>query len=760
MDKAAKEVYGQGRHFVSRRVQISLLTVILAVIFTASIWSAAQLRTVLNDTTKEYLHDVTAQMTSDIRYTMEHKMEDLEIISDSVSEIIDAGEESGIGEFLKRKAGILEFSFMMMIDSRGRSVFEVGEAGMGKPAMEEMEGLADTEAVQASFKGKVSASYMGGSNIIYTAPVRVRGEVIGVLAGGRSKENMQKMIDSKSFCGNALGCITDSSGQVVIAPTELDSFMELDNIFRNETGTDTSSGIHKIQEDMTEGRDGTLRFTVGTQEELYLAYNSLGVNDWVLLTIIPADIISGRADQYILQSFIIVGITILVFSLFLFAVYRFYNEHRRQLEKIAFTDPVTGGANNAAFQMQYRELSKSMEPFTYAVVLLNVKGFKLINERFGINAGNGFLSYIYQNAERHMDTGRGEFAARVESDHFFLCINEHEPELIQSRLDSLIRDINSFRDTQLPCCQLSFRQGACIVEEPEMEITLLQDRARLAYQSQDPDVQQKCGFYDNGLTEKLKKELELSELFESSLKNHDFQVYLQPKTELKSGKAAGAEALVRWLHPERGMILPGDFIPLFEKNGKICELDLYVFKEVCKLLKRWIHEGRKLLPVSVNLSRQHFRTAETLKRFYDIAKEYGIPQGIIEFELTESIFFDNKQIKIVQESIRKMHQYGFLCSLDDFGSGFSSLGLLKEFDVDTIKLDRSFFINTSGTKAKEVIRCLIELAQSLDVQTVAEGIEKPEQLDYLRAVGCEMVQGYIYSRPLPIPEFEEFIEKM
>ena len=208
------------------------------------------------------------------------------------------------------------------------------------------------------------------------------------------------------------------------------------------------------------------------------------------------------------------------------------------------------------------------------------------------------------------------------------------------------------------------------------------------------------------------------------------------------------------------MILPGDFIPLFEKNGKICELDLYVFKEVCKLLKRWIHEGRKLLPVSVNLSRQHFRTAETLKRFYDIAKEYGIPQGIIEFELTESIFFDNKQIKIVQESIRKMHQYGFLCSLDDFGSGFSSLGLLKEFDVDTIKLDRSFFINTSGTKAKEVIRCLIELAQSLDVQTVAEGIEKPEQLDYLRAVGCDMVQGYIYSRPLPIPEFEEFIEKM
>ena len=756
MEKRVKEIYGSGRPFFSRRVQITILSVIMAVIFMASIWSAAQLRIVLNDTTKEYLHDVTTQMTSDISYTMAHKMNELAAVSDSAGQIIEAGEDIGIRDFLERKAEILEFSFLTVINREGMPVFEEGEEAAGEAEQDVPGGLIDVEGVQASFRGKVSASYMGGSSIFYTAPVYSEGEISGVLVGGRSKESMQKMIASKGFCGKALSCITDSRGHVVISPTDISSFMQLDEIFRNETDKDASTGIRKMQEDMRMGRNGMLRFTAVTQEELYLSYNSLGVNDWVLLTIIPADIISGRADKYILQSFIIVGITILVFSLFLFALYRFYNEHRRQLEWSAFTDPVTGGANNAAFQMKYRELSQSMRPSTYAVVLLNVKGFKLINERFGIDAGNGYLSYIYKSAKRHMYTERQEFAARVESDLFFLCMNEHEPEKIQSRLDDIVQDINSFRDTQLPCCQLTFGQGACIVEDPAMEITLLQDRARLAYQSQAPDAQQKCGFYDSGLTEKLRQEQELIELFETSLENHDFQVYLQPKVGLKSKKVEGAEALVRWIHAERGVIFPGDFIPLFEKNGKICELDLYVYEEVCRMLKRWIQEEKELFPVSVNLSRQHFRDTGSLDRFYETAAEYGIPHGMIEFELTESIFFENKQIKTVQESIRQMHQHGFLCSLDDFGSGFSSLGLLKEFDVDTIKLDRSFFINTAGTKARDVIRCLIELARRLEVQTVAEGIEAPEQLDYLRSVGCDMVQGYIFSRPLPINEFEEW----
>lgn len=176
------------------------------------------------------------------------------------------------------------------------------------------------------------------------------------------------------------------------------------------------------------------------------------------------------------------------------------------------------------------------------------------------------------------------------------------------------------------------------MEEPGQEIAILQDRARLASQSRNPDLEPGCVFYDDSLTVELKMEEEMNSLFAGSIENHDFQVYLQPKVGLESRALEGAEALVRWIHPKRGIIYPSDFIPLFERNGKICKLDLYVFTEVCRLISRWEKNGKEAVPVSVNLSRQHFADEDFLEQFADIAQQYHIPAGMIEFELTESHF--------------------------------------------------------------------------------------------------------------------------
>ena len=165
--------------------------------------------------------------------------------------------------------------------------------------------------------------------------------------------------------------------------------------------------------------------------------------------------------------------------------------------------------------------------------------------------------------------------------------------------------------------------------------------------------------------------------------------------------------------------------------------------------------GRRQIPVSVNLSRQHFRKPDFLSEFSAIAERCKVRKELLEFELTESIFLDEEQIDVVKDSIRRMHELGFRCSLDDFGSGFSSLGLLKEFDVDALKLDRLFFLDMHSEKARDVIACLMELAKKLNVETVAEGIEEPEQVEYLRRVNCDMIQGYVYSKPIPADEFEK-----
>lgn len=738
--------------FFRTSLLIGGLSIGILLVFTVLIRNAADLRTALNDSTQKYLSGITVRTAQDIHDALANKMTSLVVISDTVSRLDDTYSEEELVDFLSRKAQILEFDPLILLHRDGTIISSDGD--LASPWAISTD-LFQIDGVLASFKGQISANYMGGRSIFYSVPISREGRINEVLIGVRSKENMQAMISTKNFDGQMLSCITDSNGQVVISPTKLKPFLQLDDILMENKDKNVIEDIYRMQDNMKNNRSGILKFTAVTNEELILSYNSLGMNDWFLLTLIPVDFLYSGADRYILQSFIIIGLTILLFSLLLFSVYRFYHIHRRQLERLAFVDPLTKGPNNTAFQLKYKELAKTIGPDTYSVLLMNVNGFKLINECLGIQTGNRILAYLYRVLESRLRPEDNEFAARVESDHFFLCLKEHDPNELQNRLDEMIREINDFRNTDLPACHITFRQGACVVDDPGLEITLLQDRARLACQNQPSDHREKCAFYDNSLTERMKLEQELNDLFESSIQNHDFKVYLQPKVRLDNNRTEGAEALVRWIHPEKGIIFPSDFIPLFEMNGKICRLDLYIFTQVCQTLHNWIAGGKNPVPVSVNLSRRHFLDQNFLRKFADIAEEYEIPPGMIEFELTESIFFDNRQINVVKERIRQMHQMGFLCSLDDFGSGFSSLGLLKEFDVDTIKLDRSFFVNMSGEKAKDVITCLIELSKKLGVHTVAEGIETNGMVNYLRMVKCDMVQGYIFSKPIPIPEFEE-----
>lgn len=560
--------------------------------------------------------------------------------------------------------------------------------------------------------------------------------IIGVWGGTGNKESMQRLIQPVSFDGQGLTCIADTEGNVVISPTDLDPFMRLDDIFKEDSEETTVRNIKRMQENMKEGKNGVFSFVAVDGRELILSYNILKSYDWVLLTLVPADLISYETDRYVIQTFAIVAGTILLFLFFLLILLFIYRNNRRRLEYIAFVDAVTGGMNNAAFCLKLRETLKNARRNEYTVAVINIRNFKMINESFGTHEGDRTLHYCMQILRKNVKEGE-----------------------IAARLQEIVREINSFNENLENPYHLSFRQGAYLIDEPDLDSTIIQDRVMTACMNQQEFGENSCVFYDICFTQKMKQEHELNAMFRGALENGDFKVYFQPKVSLEDEKTAGAEALVRWQHPEEGMISPGDFIPLFEKNGNICRLDCYVFEEVCRTIDRWRREGRKLFPVSVNLSRQHFKRNDFLNQFADVAAKYRIPEGLLELELTESIFFDDNSIAMVRESINRMHELGFKCSLDDFGSGFSSLGLLKEFDVDTIKLDRLFFLDMSKPKAEDVVECLIDLAGRLKVKTVAEGIETQEQIDFLKQIHCDMVQGFFYSRPLRAEEFEEWADR-
>lgn len=214
------------------------------------------------------------------------------------------------------------------------------------------------------------------------------------------------------------------------------------------------------------------------------------------------------------------------------------------------------------------------------------------------------------------------------------------------------------------------------------------------------------------------------------------------------------EALVRWDHRKRGIIYPDQFIPLFEHNGKICELDLYVFEEVCRIEADWLKQGKKAMEISVNISRFTLLNAgmEIWEEYRSVKEKYNIPDNLIEIELTETILMDESQIVYIQKLLQGFHSCGLKVALDDFGFAYSSLALLKAFDVDTIKLDRRFFVD-ENQKSREIVKYIIQLAHSLRMQVVAEGIEEKDQVEVLQEIGCDYIQGYVYSKPLPLEKF-------
>ena len=426
------------------------------------------------------------------------------------------------------------------------------------------------------------------------------------------------------------------------------------------------------------------------------------------------------------------------------------DKHREGIEKMLLVDEVTGGDSRAAFYIKMDEAVKNNPPNSYTVALLNVRNFKLINNNFGFLEGDKILKNIYYEIEKHLN--KGEFLCRSEIDNFFICMKENDEEIIKRRLKEIEIDINKCEWEYSSKYSIQFAFGLALVEDTSMDHRTIMNYARFSCSNYKKTREFKN--YSK-IVEELSRENRLNYMFENSLKNGEFKVYLQPKMNIKNNRCQGAEALVRWIHPEEGMISPGEFIGLFEENDKIIELDFYVFEEVCKIIKSWIDNDKNVVPISVNLSRKHLKNTVFIDKFVDIKNKYSVQDGLIEFEILESVALDDEKINILISILDKIHQNGFLCSLDDFGSGYSLLSVLSELRVDTIKLDRKFFRDFEDERSKNVIESFINVCERINTKVVAEGIESKEQLDYLRKVNCELVQGFIFSKPIDVESFEK-----
>ena len=263
-------------------------------------------------------------------------------------------------------------------------------------------------------------------------------------------------------------------------------------------------------------------------------------------------------------------------------------------------------------------------------------------------------------------------------------------------------------------------------------------------------------FYDDNMHQRLLKERRITDSMEQSLKNGEFKVYLQPKYNIRDKKMVGAEALVRWIHPEWGFMSPAEFIPLFEKNGFISNLDRYLWEQVCVVLKSWQDRNMPMIPISINVSRADIYTADLPQIILQLTHKYGIDAKYLYLEITESAYAENPhQIKTAVDQLRKL---GFIVALDDFGSGYSCLNMLSQINMDELKLDNHFVKNETSDTSKGIINYVVDMAHRLNMKIVAEGVETPEQLEILRKTGCDIAQGYYFAKPMPVEEFEEILK--
>jgi len=421
---------------------------------------------------------------------------------------------------------------------------------------------------------------------------------------------------------------------------------------------------------------------------------------------------------------------------------------------------VTGGNNKLYFAKKGAVLLKKNRwgRLNYAMLHLQMRKYRSFCTCFGVHRGEELIEEFY--AELKQSLTKYELLAHRQNAEFALLLTYNDREELLARIEQMENKLQAI----LPKVKLYFGAGVYEAEAGETDVEQLYNNALLATEMLKEEAENRIAVYDIEMNKRKIWERKVEDDMDRALENREFKVYLQPKVNSAEETLAGAEALVRWIHPEEGFIPPNRFIPIFEQNGFIIKLDDYMLEEVSRLQAQWLQEGRKTVPISVNISRTHFKREDLAEHICRIVDKYAVPHHLIELELTESAFFDDKYM--ILNTVRKMQELGFIVSMDDFGSGYSSLNSLKELHLDVLKIDGEFFRGLDVESFREhnnieergllIVAEVIDLAKKLNMQIVAEGIESREQVEFLVSQECDLIQGYYFAKPMPI---EEYVEK-
>lgn len=410
-------------------------------------------------------------------------------------------------------------------------------------------------------------------------------------------------------------------------------------------------------------------------------------------------------------------------------------------------DAATGLLGKEAFFDEAAAYLRHSGARDVSIVCFDVDHFKLFNDLHGLDCGDELLRYLGRALALRFSPDEAQPLARLAADTFALCATGIRPE----RVERILVDISSECPNGIDAI---VRAGVYRIEDPASPVSIMCDRAVIALRTVKGSYFDRVALYDPGMREALVLEREVVAGIESALREDRIELFLQPKCNIRTGKIVGAEALARWRHPERGIVAPGEFIPLIERNGLVRSLDLRVWEKTAAWIRGLIDEGVQPVPVSVNVSRADIYLVDVAAELHALVERYGIEPSLIEVEITESAYSERPD-RIVA-AFDELAERGFTVLMDDFGSGYSSLNMLKDINVDVLKIDMRF-LDRDDRRSKDIMESVIRMARWLDLPVIAEGVETREQVNFLLDVGCSYAQGYYYARPMEAAAFEALL---
>ena len=506
------------------------------------------------------------------------------------------------------------------------------------------------------------------------------------------------------------------------------------------------ASLEKVKSDIANGIDGHFSFEMNGNRS-YAHYASLGVNDWYMILIVDHNTVAATAMKIQGDAMRAAVAIVLCFAIIFGYVYFAIQRNAKHLYELAYYDKLTGLPNLDRFKVEISEIMKRHPERQFSCVVYDISNFKFVNDRYSFEVGDKVLKEMARIGKEFIDKEPDGTAtiSRLHTDTFAIFMLSDLAQNGDPKRSAFIEKLQKEIDfVELYTIDLTLGR---YIAQPGDSADKIIEKANMAHanaQGMPPNifVDYSEEHHDTFVTEVI-----VRNKVEDAFKNEEFVVFLQPKFSFATDSMCGAEALVRWKQNE-GFLPPNSFIPVLERNGMIVQLDLYIFEKCCQLLKQWEIDGQPLIPISINFSRHHLSNNNLADKLRALAEKYHVSPSNLIVEFTETVTIEH-QTSII-EVISHLHEHGFLVSMDDFGSGYSSLGFLGEISVDEIKLDRSFVNNiVMNPKASTIVKNVISMAGELGISVVAEGVETIEQRDVLKAMNCTVAQGYYYSPPVP-----------